>query len=480
MPRATFKRIAPLSGAFLLAFPLLFLAACSGGVPRAAHAPAIETSADARPAPFMLSRVVARLPVGAELGVVGTGEYGLGCLWPWAVAGRDTLHGEIDRESAREAFNAAMEGLGYDVAGSGEHLFEEEETADMLRSEYRVAARIVEVRMEGCLRRPDPIYGGATGIGGEMFMAVEWSIFDTIARRTVYKARTQGYGRSDAPNREGISLLISAAFEMAAHNLGADKGFHDLIFYGEKPENWRKKKTLAEDRPRRFDPNERLVLPDLPLSREPFAPRAAEAARLAVLVQGGVGHGSGFFLTQEGHILTNFHVVGDAQRVRIVTAGKKKRLAAEVLRAARTRDVALLRLESVPEDLKIMILPLRTSRPEVGERVYAVGAPTFTRLQDTVTSGIVSAWRQKMFEERQSYIQADVEIHGGNSGGPLIDANGNILGISARGISESQSSLGSGLNFFIPIAEALAALDLDEPPVVKEDDLSDPEDLSRE
>ena len=88
----------------------------------------------------------------------------------------------------------------------------------------------------------------------------------------------------------------------------------------------------------------------------------------------------------------------------------------------------------MPEDFKPVILPLRREIPHIGEDVYAIGAPLSEKdLQDTVTKGIVSAWRPSDRITRQSYIQADVDVQPGNSGGPLLDAHGNILGLTVAG-----------------------------------------------
>jgi S1-C subfamily serine protease len=185
--------------------------------------------------------------------------------------------------------------------------------------------------------------------------------------------------------------------------------------------------------------------------------------RGAVLVSSGSGHGSGFFVSDNGHILTNAHVTGDADLVRVVTAGREYKLVGEVLRRDKERDVALIRLQDVPENFKPLILPVRTDIPVVGEDVYAIGAPLYEKdLQDTVTKGIVSAWRPTDRMTRQSYIQADVAVQQGNSGGPLLDGNGNIIGIAVAGYNDPVGSA-AGLNLFIPIGEALKKLDIPAP-----------------
>ena len=182
--------------------------------------------------------------------------------------------------------------------------------------------------------------------------------------------------------------------------------------------------------------------------------------RATVMVEGGIGHGSGFFISKQGYILTNSHVIGEALRVRIVSADKEEKMIAEVLRRDPARDVALLKLEELPDDLDITALPIQTTWPNIGSDVYAIGAPVARQLQDTVTKGIVSAHRKnfRLLGTKQNLIQADIDIHGGNSGGPLLDQYGNIAGLSVAGYGANDT--GIGLNLFVPIGEALQRLDI--------------------
>ena len=103
--------------------------------------------------------------------------------------------------------------------------------------------------------------------------------------------------------------------------------------------------------------------------------------------------------------------------------------------------------------------PIRRRPLRVGEEVYAIGTPYERTLRASVTRGIVSALR---IEEgtNQPIIQSDADIQGGSSGGPLVDASGNVVGISVSGVFEGPKKLSSGLNFFIPIHDALKKLGL--------------------
>ncbi|WP_119679922.1 S1 family peptidase [Indioceanicola profundi] len=189
-----------------------------------------------------------------------------------------------------------------------------------------------------------------------------------------------------------------------------------------------------------------LAIPALPPYAAPLAGRAERVQAGGVMVAAGAGHGSGFFIA-DGLVLTNAHVVGHAARVRVVTADGTA-LVGTVERREPMRDVALVR---VPRG-GWPPMPLRLARPRVSEDVFALGAPLLERHSGTLTRGIVSAWRTR--EGGQLFLQADVAIQPGSSGGPLMDGHGNVIGLTVSGVGETDH----GINYFIPIPEALERL----------------------
>lgn len=450
--------------AFLAAvFLILGLGACASGVPIVEYRETLNIPQDASPAPVKFNGVELLLPVGTEMGYEGTGGTHA-CGWPRYPVSRSALRDAIDEKFIRQTFHDALSAQGYDIVGNLNIAFEEEEEIE--RAEYSVSAKVSSVQLEMCHNEPHAIFfffAARPGINGQFYMTVDWTVYDALHRKVAYKTTTEGYTNHRTPNQEGMALLFSDAFEMAAHNLGADPQFRGLIVNGEQPDGWQKEKWREErfkNRPSKYDPLEEVSISNPPLSVVPFS-RTADQGRRAAVMPEKFGHGSGFFITKEGHILTNAHVVGDAQRIRVVTADRKEKLVAEVLRVDKMRDVALLKLEEIPEGFEITTLPIRAQWPAVGEDVYTIGAPQNSRkLQDTVTKGIVSAHRNGMrfMGTRQNFIQSDVELHGGNSGGPLLDANGNITGMAVGGLTDEGTGL--GLNYFIPIGEALDRLDI--------------------
>ncbi len=442
-------------------FPLL-IGACTS-IPQAQFKESLSMAEDACPAPILFTKLKMELPAGSDVGTIY--NFGMSTSsWFVVPANRYMLQKAISTKELSSTFNMVLEGQGYDVVDYLDPIFEEEAENEYLRTEYRIGGKIIDAKMnidhEGYKRFGAVIYGNS-GKKGELYLKIKWSIYDALRRTTVYTTITEGTGKLRYADPEGMTLMLNNAFEMAAHNLSSDIGFYDLLVNGIKPDNWKKHKK-QDDRPLKYDSQEQVNIEPQSLSSSPLTQHINETKKAVVIVQGGAGHGSGFFITKNGHILTNQHVVGNAQRVRIVTANKKEKLIAQVLRINRARDVALLKLEEKIDNMKITTLPLRIKLPAVSEDIYAIGTPKATRLQDTLTKGIVSAHRPKyrFAGSRMDFIQGDITIHGGNSGGPLLDKNGNIIGLTVSGFVFGEDRANSNLNLFIPIGDALKKLNI--------------------
>lgn len=155
------------------------------------------------------------------------------------------------------------------------------------------------------------------------------------------------------------------------------------------------------------------------------------------------GAGSGFFISADGYILTNNHVVQDAVKVKIYDIDKKE-YAAKVIGTDPKTDLALLKVNA--QDVPFIALG-DSNAVEVGEWVLAIGNPFNQDL--TVTSGIISAkGRQLGMAQYEDFLQTDASINMGNSGGPLINMKGEAIGINSTILTPSQGSIGIG--FAIP------------------------------
>jgi len=163
------------------------------------------------------------------------------------------------------------------------------------------------------------------------------------------------------------------------------------------------------------------------------------------------GTGTGFVWDEQGHIVTNFHVIQGGSAAR-VTLSDQSTHDAELVGAFPDRDLAVLRIKA-PRN-KLPPIALGSSRDlVVGQRVYAIGNPF--GLDQTLTTGIVSALNREIesFNERtiRGVIQTDAAINPGNSGGPLLDSAGRLIGVNTQIASPSGAS--AGIGFAIPVDE---------------------------
>jgi serine protease Do len=160
------------------------------------------------------------------------------------------------------------------------------------------------------------------------------------------------------------------------------------------------------------------------------------------------GVGSGFIVSADGYILTNAHVVDDAEEVTVKLTDRRE-FKAKVIGVDRRTDVALVKIDAkgLP-----MVRIGDSGRVKVGEWVAAIGSPF--GLENTVTAGIVSAKSRSLPDENYvPFIQTDVAINPGNSGGPLFNMNGEVIGINSQIYSRTGGYM--GLSFAIPIDVAM-------------------------
>jgi serine protease Do len=164
------------------------------------------------------------------------------------------------------------------------------------------------------------------------------------------------------------------------------------------------------------------------------------------------GAGSGFIISADGYLLTNAHVVDKADEV-TVTLTDKREYTAKVIGADKRTDIAVLKIEATN-------LPKVTfgdsTKLRVGEWVLAIGSPF--RLSNTATSGIVSAkGRDGVDSGGVAFIQTDVAVNPGNSGGPLFNLKGEVVGINSQILSRTGGY--QGISFAIPIEDAMRVSD---------------------
>ena len=386
--------------------------------------------ADAKPIQF--KKVIVRLRRGEE---VGKSFVGLACLPSGTVEWKGGRVNITDEEFT-DAFREELQKYNYPVVGDPNALFEDPSS---WKAELLVAGQVNKLEVSACY--PMAGFGNFKDSKGGAFVRVNWQIFGQLERKVVYETSTEGSFNTENSTSFGIEKALTNAFGVAVQNLLADAKFHELVV--------RRGPVAASAL---MSPNASSVNGTINIrGGEKSATSLSMARNAAVTVFAGGGHGSGVIISPDGYVLTNEHVVREARFVTVRLANGRE-VIGDVIRAHSPRDVALLKLRE--QNLPAALLAFNL-QPAVGVDVYAIGTPRRENLDITVTRGIVSAYRD---DRGQKFIQSDVQIHPGNSGGPLVVTDGRVVGIAVLGMMLGGAA--QNLNFFVPIDEALAALNL--------------------
>lgn len=410
-------------------------------------APSTVSAPTSEQAKFVLTKIVSGIRSGATIAHFPAGGLDVeGSLCNHLRRGNSTLEwaagnsvlGDWSTELG-EIFYDTMAARGFNVAGDPKNLFRREDA--VVGADYQIGGRITDISGNLCEVVPWLGMQPSGDYSGEMSVSMEWRVLSAVSQQEVYKITTQGYFKQRQPKKTGIIMTFHGAFAAAVDNLAVQQGFVDLALRKAAPAET-KSASAAEAvmafktatlRKNKIDRDMTSLLPSV------------------VTIRDAVGHGSGFVVSTDGLILTNYHVVGEATQVAVILSNGLE-APGTVLRRDKPRDVALIKVPlRVPS-----ALPLRLTDVAPPERVYAIGSPFKENLSSTVTSGVISAIRRDK-GTGLDFIQSDAAISGGNSGGPLVDENGNVVGISVATIAPQQTQ---SLNLFIPILSALDAMAL--------------------
>ena len=182
-------------------------------------------------------------------------------------------------------------------------------------------------------------------------------------------------------------------------------------------------------------------------------------ASISCVLDNGTSSGTGIVMSADGYVITNYHVVDGARQI-YVLLGENDRYAATLVGSDETTDLAVLDVEAAD------LTPAEfgdSSALRVGDMVVAIGDPLGTELRGTMTDGIVSAINRdlNLSGRQMTLIQTNAALNSGNSGGPLINCYGQVIGINTMKMSSysSTSATVEGLGFAIPIAAAKPVID---------------------
>lgn len=369
------------------------------------------------------SRLVFNVPDTNYLGRAGLKNSLFGCTnrYDFEVDGNNFT---VSNPGFETKFTEIMKAANYRIPGNQNALFEEKGE----EAEFLIAAMITNFEIDFCQREV-----GTSG-DGQLYMEVSWQVFNIAKGEIVFEAVSEGYHKIKKEVDNIFPKLSEATFASALYNLIETD---DLAI------------VLAQEDRMAVDPEfDGVDVGYKEVDPTTEAITLVEARQSVVTVKAPTGgHGTGFFVSDNGYLLTNEHVVG-TNDVAYVLFDNGVELEAQVVRVAPVRDVALLKLPISKSNSLI----LRPNEPDIGTSVYAIGSPLSTGLSGTVSQGIISGYR---LMDDLEFIQSDAQINPGNSGGPLIGEDGHAVGIAVSGRMD-----GEGINFFIPIKFALEALNI--------------------
>ena len=336
-----------------------------------------------------------------------------------------------------DVFKTELVKAGYKVITPGEdNLFDD----DGGSSDYEAAAVVVDQHIDGCM-----VMGSFLGAGpnpgdvkGDSAMKIDWQIYSPITKQVVAHISTNASAKLENSVPGGAARLVMESFAANVRELAANASFRTAL-NGPKP--------LTNG----------FVLPGqqdkIVLAGSVKAPKrqVSDAVGSVVTLVTSSGSGSGVLVSGDGFMLTNAHVVGDEKQVRVRWSDGIEKVA-QVVRVAKDRDIALIKTD--PREREPLAIKRGTVNP--GQRVYAIGSPRGKEFQGTVSSGVISASRTI---EGLRFIQSDVSVSPGSSGGALLDEGGSLIGITVARVDNAGPS---GLNLFIPIGDAMDFLALEQ------------------
>lgn len=264
---------------------------------------------------------------------------------------------------------------------------------------------------------------------------VKWSLYDVHNEETVLKISTAGYSNTQTRLNERQVLALAMKDALGAFIINPEVS---KFMYGnndsEDNANLKQQINIAKIKTIGSENN--------------FIEKAIQSS---LTIKSNSGHGSGFLISTNGYLLTNFHVIEDSTDLQAVFQNGLT-LPLTIISFDKKADVAVCKIPG--KGYTALPLDSNSVIKKIGNDVVAIGTPEDLKLGQTVTKGIISGLREI---KSNIYIQTDVSINSGNSGGMLINKNGDVIGI----ITAKMKGEGvEGLGFAIPIAKAINALNI--------------------
>lgn len=391
------------------------------------------------PAPFVpvgaavksatLTRVVIQLNAGQEYGRL---RRGVVCedSYPLNWTSRDA---DDPVKIYQPIFFQELKNAGFKSEGDPNNLFEERTAST---NDLQVAVAIRDIRASFCERIP--VFTGSNRVSGKLLFEAEWQVYSRVKGEIVARVPTRGgFETPEKGSPDGLAVIFAGAFAENVRQLLASEAFRSAVL-DTAPSMGAANASASGARI--------ALLGSASATKRPIG----EAVGSVVAIFAGQAMGTGFLVSSDGYVITNHHVVDGSKYVKVRWSDGFETVG-EVVRSHKQRDVALIKTD--PHGRQP--LALRRSGIPAGETVFAVGTPLDEKFQGTLTKGVVSANRVL---DGFSFIQSDVAVDHGNSGGPLLDEKGAVVGLTQWGFQPDGVS--HNLNFFIPIGDALDFLAL--------------------
>lgn len=340
--------------------------------------------------------------------------------------------GQVDFpiKALQDPFRAEFLAAGLKMEGDPDNLFETAPAS----ADYAVAGVVVDMHERFCRPRSTP--AEVNNANGEVSMTIDWQVYSRLQKQIVATVQTTGHAQLKDATPGGAQILLIDAFSANVKDLAAAAELRHVLAGAPRAENELVKPASQ---------------PAISLLGADAGQNVDVAVKSVVLVRTGAGEGSGVLVSKDGYILTAAHVVGDSPGVTIRWSDGAE-TTGEVVRIAKGRDVALIKTS----DRAHPPLKLRRDEPAVGDSVFAIGALYGQKFQSSVTRGVMSA--DRVFEG-YAFIQSDVTVDPGASGGPLLDGQGRVIGLTVMGFRPA--GMPSGVNLFVPARDAIDFLSLD-------------------
>lgn len=442
----------PLSCGLLLTLLLLGMTGCNPGVkkmplPQEEFVPPREVELEEGVSPLRFEALIFDIPGGRPVGTLYAGltedgskycNYGTDAVL--TAASSATFVGAAGHGDINRSFVRALRTLGYNVVGDQADTFTI--ATERNKARFAVIGRITDMVTNICNECSLWDCRSLGTASGETYLEIEWSVGEIKPQLEVLKIQTRGFAKIEKGVPAGAHIAYITAFEDAVFKLGSSPEFYRIISTPEESND------SIEVREGGYS---------FCLNHEPLGPFMQETELITqsvVTVVTKAGHGSGYAITEDGYFLTNYHVVKGQSDVRI-EPDLGFQIPAEVVAYNQIRDVALLKVNARFPPAAIARNPVK-----ITDEVFPVGAPINRSMGKTVTKGVVSAFRDSSKQWRD-LIQSDASIQPGNSGGPVFNAEGEVVAMTVSMLtlsSEMKDIHSLGVNFFIPIHDALNAL----------------------